>query len=89
MTTPGIVLGIVLSSLYGSAFHLWRGGNLGRLFLYLVLSWVGFWIGHIVGGQLGWTFATVGSLNLGMATIGSFIFLAIGHWLSLVQIDRQ
>ena len=46
MTLPAFILGVALSTLIGAAFHFWRGGSLGRLLLYLVLGWVGFWIGH-------------------------------------------
>jgi len=35
MTLPAFLLGFVLSTLYGAAFHLWRGGSIGRLFFYL------------------------------------------------------
>ena len=42
MTLPGILIGIVISSLYGSAFHLLRGGGLGRVLLYIIMAWVGF-----------------------------------------------
>ena len=88
MTLPVLVLGLVVSSLYGAAFHLWQGGGPGKLILYLILSWVGFWIGHLVGGLLGWTFLSVGPIHLGLATVFSLIFLAGGHWLSLVEVDR-
>ena len=42
MTTPGYLLGFLLASLIGVMFHLWRGGRIGRLVLFLVLSWAGF-----------------------------------------------
>lgn len=89
MPLPSILFGVILSSLYGALFHLWRGGSLGRLILYIILSWVGFWAGHVLGGQLGWSFASVGALNTGMATLGSLLFLGLGYWLSLVQVERQ
>jgi hypothetical protein len=85
MTLPSILIGIVISSLYGAAFHLWRGGGLGRLILYLILAWVGFWIGHLIGNALGWTFVSLGPLRLGTATLGAVITLGIGYWLSLVE----
>lgn len=87
MPLPTLILGILISTLYGALFHFWRGGSLGRLILYLVLGWLGFWTGHTLAGLWGWTFASLGTLRLGAATIGSFIFLAIGYWLSLVEID--
>jgi hypothetical protein len=88
MTVPILLFGFLLSSLYGALFHLWRDGGLGRLLLYLILSWVGFWIGQIAAGQFGWEFASVGALHVGTATFTALIFLLIGNWLSLVQVER-
>jgi uncharacterized membrane protein YeaQ/YmgE (transglycosylase-associated protein family) len=85
MTLPTLAFGILVSTLYGAAFHLWRGGSLGRLLLYLLLGWVGFWVGHALATNWGWDLLSVGSLRLGMATIGSFLFLLVGYWLSLVE----
>ena len=65
MNLPAILFGIVLSSAYGTAFHFWKGGSLNKLIYYVILAWVGFWIGHYVGGLLGWSFAAVGPINTG------------------------
>jgi hypothetical protein len=89
MTLPAIVFGIVLSTVYGTAFHFWKGGSLTRLFLYIMLSWLGFWIGHFVGGALGWSFVAAGQINAGMATLGSAVFLLVGEWLSRVEITKK
>ncbi|MBM3152804.1 MAG: hypothetical protein FJZ96_11500 [Chloroflexi bacterium] len=89
MTLPSILFGLLLAALYGAAFHLWRGGSLGRLLLYIVLSLLGFLAGHLAGAALGWNFASVGPLHAGMATLGSAVFLFVGHWLSLVEVHRQ
>ncbi|MBE3068526.1 MAG: hypothetical protein IMZ73_14055 [Chloroflexi bacterium] len=89
MTPPAFVFGIILSTVYGTAFHFWKGGSLNRLFLYVILSWLGFWTGHIVGGALGWSFAAAGPINAGMATIGSAVFLFVGEWLSRVEITKK
>jgi uncharacterized membrane protein YeaQ/YmgE (transglycosylase-associated protein family) len=85
MSIPTLFLGLVLSTLYGSLFHLWRGGNAGRLLYYLVLAWVGFWLGHVVGNLLNVSFDSIGQLHFVFATLGSVILLGIGYWLSLVQ----
>ena len=87
MTVPALIFGIFLSTLYGAAFHFWRGGDKKRLVLYILLAWAGFWLGQILGTKLGWSFAEVGPLNLGMATLGAAIFLVAGYWLSLVEVD--
>jgi len=89
MTFPAILFGIVLSSVYGTAFHFWKGGSLKRLLFFVILSWVGFWVGHIVGAHLAWSFAATGPINSGMATIGSLVFLFGGEWLSRVEISRS
>jgi hypothetical protein len=89
MTFPAIIFGIVLSTIYGTAFHFFKGGSLNRLFLYIILSWLGFWSGHYVGGALGWSFAAAGPLNAGMATLGSVIILFVGEWLSRVEITNR
>ncbi|MDR3574739.1 MAG: hypothetical protein P4L50_12810 [Anaerolineaceae bacterium] len=88
MTLPAFIFGILVATLLGSAFHLWRGGGLGRLILYIIFSWIGFWAGHGIGDQIGITFWTIGPLRLGMAIIGSLIALGIGYWLSLVRIPK-
>ena len=89
MSIPTLFLGLILSTLYGALFHLWRGGNAGRLFLYLILSWIGFWLGQLIGNYLKISFDTLGQLHLVIATLGSLIFLAIGYWLSLVQVENK
>jgi len=82
MTLPAFLFFSLLALLYGTLFHLWRGGDAGHLLLYTLLAWSGFWIGHLAGLYLGWTFGRVGPVNLGMATLVSLLFLALGRWLS-------
>lgn len=85
MNLPPILLGFIISTLYGALFHLWRGGGLGHLLFYIILSWVGFWTGQFLASYLGLTFLSVGSLHVGLATLGSLILLLLGYWLSLVR----
>lgn len=89
MTFPSFLFGLLISTLYGAAFHLWRGGSLSHLLFYLILGWIGFWGGHLLGSWLGWTFAAVGPLNLGLATLGSLVVLLVGNWLSQVEVARD
>jgi hypothetical protein len=89
MSTPTILLGLILSTLYGALFHLWRGGNAGRLLLYLLLSWIGFWLGQLVGVYLKLDFDILGQLHLVVASLSSLLFLGFGYWLSLVQSDKR
>jgi hypothetical protein len=88
MTIPALIIGILFSTLYGAGFHLIRGGGAGRLALYIVFSWAGFWGGHLAGVALKSNFGLLGPLQLGLGTVGSVAALAIGYWLSQVQISR-
>ena len=89
MTLPSLLLGIVLSTIYGAAFHFWKDGSLGKLLFYVILAWVGFWLGHVIGNLTGWHFAALGPINGGLATIGSAVFLFAGDWLSRVQVEQK
>jgi len=89
MTPQAILFGVLISTLIGALFHLWRGGGLSRLILYVLLSWLGFWGGHLLAASLKWNFAAIGPLNLGMGILMAVIVLAIGYWLSLVKIEKQ
>lgn len=77
-----LLLGFVISSLIGAAFHLLRGGGLSRLLLYLVLGWIGFWAGQFLAVQFDWRFFSVGALRLGAAVLSSLAILVLGSWLS-------
>jgi len=88
MTGPGFALGLVFSLLVGSLFHVWRDGGPGRLLYYLALSVAGFFIAQWIGTLLNWAVFQVGTLDFGVATAGSLLFLWVGSWLGLVDIHR-
>ncbi len=85
MTLPSFLLGAVVATLLGAAFHLWKGGGLGRLLLYLVLAWLGFWVGHWLAAQIDLDLFRVGPLFLGVGVLGALGLLFLGHWLFVVQ----
>ena len=84
MNIVTILFGWLMATLLGALFHLWRDGGFWKLLLYLGLSWVGFWLGNWAAGAWGVKFLLVGGLNLGLALIGSLIFLFVGHWVSQI-----
>ncbi len=88
MTLPSFIISVLIGLLIGALFHVLLDGGGGRLVLYLILGLTGFFAGQVVGTLLNWSFIPVGPLDLGMATIGSLLCLGIGHWLSLIEIDR-
>lgn len=88
MTVPALLFGCLVATLLGAGFHLWKGDGLGRLILYIVLAWVGFWAGHILAQQTGlFQFLDVGPLRLGPAILVSALTIGIGYWFSLVRKD--
>ena len=82
MTIPSLLFALLLAFLYGALYHFFRNGGFWRLVLYLGLSVIGFALGHLIGWWRGWEFMAMGSLNLGMSTIGSVLVLLAGDWLS-------
>jgi hypothetical protein len=89
MISASLILGLILSTLYGAIFHFLRGGGSGRLILYLVLSWIGFIAGHFMASYFKINFDKVGELHLGLASIGSILFILVGYWLSLGQVEHD
>jgi hypothetical protein len=82
MTLPALVFSFFMALLLGSLLHLWRGGSLFRLVLYLTLSLIGFFGGHYAANLLSIRFLRVGTINLGLGVLGSLILLGLGYWLS-------
>lgn len=78
----GVVLGFLLATAYGAAFHLLLGGPARRIALYLIAAWVGFIIGQFAGSLLGIDLLKLGSINLLSASIGSWLALLVSWWLA-------
>ncbi len=89
MTIPALIFGFLLATLYGAIYHFWKGGQVGKLFLYLILSWGGFTAGHLLAGVLDWTFGSIGPLHAGMGTLVGVLALFLGDWLSQVEVNRN
>lgn len=82
MTIPGLVYGFLIASAIGLAFHLIRGGSLGRLAMYLVSAWISFAVGHTVGGWIGLHLWRFGPLNLFAALVGTVLGLLTASFLA-------
>jgi hypothetical protein len=89
MTLPAFLFALLIALLYGTLYHLIRGGSFWRLLLYLVLSILGFALGHLIGLWRGWVLIPIGSINLGLSSIGSFLILLLGDWLTHIETDQQ
>ena len=82
MTIATFIFGCLIASIFGCAFHFWRGGGLKWLILYNLFAWAGFWLGHLIGKNTGIKFIQVGPIDLGPALFGTIIVLFLGYWLS-------
>lgn len=89
MTFPAVIFSFFIATIIGSFLHMWRGGGLFRLVLYLVLSWLGFFGGHFLAEVLSIRFIKVGTINLGFGILGSLVLLGLGYWLSLVDLQNS
>ncbi len=85
MNITSYIFGWLLASLFGALFHLWRNGGIGKLLLDLVLSWIGFFLGHLVAQHYGLKFMSVGDMQIAGGIVGSLIFLAVGNWFTTIQ----
>jgi uncharacterized membrane protein YeaQ/YmgE (transglycosylase-associated protein family) len=81
MTLQSLLLGAIVATVYGAAFHLWQGGGPRRLALYLLAGWLGFALGHVIGEWLRIDLMRVGPLNLFSATVGAAVALVMARLL--------
>ncbi len=82
MTIPAFLFGVLVSTLIGALFHLWKGGGPGRVFYYVFLCWLGFWLGHSLGRHISWILWDLGPLKLGFGIVGSVLVVLLGYWLA-------
>jgi hypothetical protein len=81
-TASGIVLGFLLATAYGAAFHLIIGGRPRKILLYILAAWVGFTLGQFVGDVIGVAVFQLGAINLLSASLGAWIALILSWFLS-------
>ncbi len=80
VVAAGFVLGFLLATAYGAAFHLLVGGPGRRILLYILASWLGFAAGHFVGEFLNVTLFKLGVLHLFSASLGAWAALILSRW---------
>ena len=87
MTIPALVYSFLLASLLGSVFHFWKGGGGRKLLLSLILSWFGFYLGHLLGSSWDFEILMIGPVFGGFGVFGSILLLLIGNFVS--QLDES
>jgi hypothetical protein len=88
-SASGFVLGILLASIYGAAFHLIFGGTIKRVILYLAAAWLGFFIGQFLGDFMNFEFLKLGKIHLVSASVGAWIMLLLAYWLAGQETARN
>jgi hypothetical protein len=81
-SAAGLVLGILLATVYGALFHFIFGGSLKMVFVYLIAAWIGFLAGQFVGDILNFEFLKLGKIHLVSASLGAWLALLGTWWLS-------
>jgi hypothetical protein len=77
MTIHTFLLILFIGSSIGFAYHIIRGGGLGRLVLYWFTAFSSFLLGHLLGEWLHWQFFRIGMLNLFPALLATSLSLLL------------
>ena len=80
-SASGLVLGFLLASIYGAAFHFVFGGPVRRIIAYLIAAWIGFFIGQFIGDFLNFELLKLGKIHLASASVGAWLALLAAWWL--------
>ncbi len=89
MNYSSYLFGFILATLLGALFHLWRNGGGVCLLLYLVFSWIGFFIGQTIANYFGFNFFSVGPVNIIGGIVGSIAFLLLGNWIVKIEPNQK
>lgn len=83
ISSPALVLSIVMASAYGALFHVWKGETAKDLLIYLVAGLVGFGLGQLMGNTLGLGIFMIGQIHVVEATLICWLILFIAKWLKM------
>ena len=85
MTLPAYLLSFLFATILGLIFHVIVGGRGWRIIYFVLLSWIGFFLGNAIGQAVEWKWMNVGAIHSIPASIGSILILLLGFWLGKVQ----
>jgi hypothetical protein len=81
VAAAGLVLGFLLATGYGAAFHLAVGGPPRYVVVYVLAAWFGFLVGHFLGDFFGLSWLKLGAIHLLTASLGAWSMLLVSRWL--------
>jgi hypothetical protein len=83
LSSPALVLSIIMASAYGALFHVWKGETAQDLLIYLAAGLVGFGLGQLVGNTLGLGIFMIGQVYIVEASLICWLILFIAKWLKM------
>lgn len=83
ISSPSLVLWLILSTLYAAAFHLLVGQSWRELGVSLLASLVGFLCGQLVAVVLHWPDIVIGQIRLVFSFVGSVAAMFLARRLRL------
>ena len=76
-SSPGLLLGLLLSLAYAGLFHLWAGRSLRDLAAFMLAATFGFALGDWLGSAFEIPLPTIGQLHVVLGTIGAWLGLFV------------
>ena len=83
LSSPALVLSIIMASAYGALFHVWKGETAQDLLIYLAAGLVGFGLGQLVSNTLGLGIFMIGQIHVVEASLICWLILFIAKWLKM------
>jgi len=83
LSSPALVLSIIMASAYGALFHVWKGETAQDLLIYLAAGLVGFGLGQLVGNTLGLGISMIGQVHVVEASLICWLILFVAKWLKM------
>ena len=83
LSSPALVLSIIMASAYGALFHVWKGETAQDLLIYLAAGLVGFGLGQLVSNTLGLGIFMIGQIHVVEASLICWLILFIAKWLKI------
>jgi len=83
LSSPLVVLGLVLATLYSSVYHFLYGESMRQLVVLWVAAMVGFGLGQALASSLGLPDLKVGSLHLAASSVSCWLTMLLVRRLEL------
>ena len=83
LSSPALVLSIIVAGAYGALFHVWKGKTAKDLLVYLAAGLVGFGLGQLAGDTLRLGIFMIGQIHVIEASLMCWLILFIAKWLKM------